>query len=139
MIALGTSGISDVAGAYAQNHKRLASYYQSVDEGELPVERGVELAPDDRILRYVITELMCNSRIRFTDVEDRFDIDFADYFSPELEQISNGLVDEGMVSVDEKSIRATELGSIFIRNVAMTFDAYLQTPSGDKPVFSRTV
>ncbi len=138
MIALGTSGISDVAGAYAQNHKRLNSYYTSVDAGELPIERGVALSDDDRIRRYVITELMCNSQVVYADVEGRFGIVFADYFAAELERAASELVPEGMAIVDDDRIRATELGSIFIRNVAMTFDAYLATKV-DRPVFSRTV
>ncbi len=138
MIALGTSGISDVAGAYAQNHKRLNSYYTSVDAGELPIERGVALSDDDRIRRYVITELMCNSQVVYADAEARFGIVFADYFAEELGRVASELVPEGMAIVDDDRIRATELGSIFIRNVAMTFDAYLATKV-DRPVFSRTV
>ena len=138
MISLGTSGISDVAGAYAQNHKRLNSYYTSVDAGELPIERGVALSDDDRIRRYVITELMCNSQVVYADAEERFGIVFADYFAEELGRVASELVPEGMAIVDDDRIRATELGSIFIRNVAMTFDAYLATKV-DRPVFSRTV
>jgi oxygen-independent coproporphyrinogen-3 oxidase len=139
MIALGTSGISDVAGAYAQNHKRLNSYYTSVDAGELPIERGVALSDDDRIRRYVITELMCNSQVVAADVEQRFGIDFADYFADELSRVAASLVPEGLATVDDDAVRATELGSIFIRNVAMTFDAYLAGKTTDRPVFSRTV
>ena len=139
MIALGTSGISDVAGAYAQNHKRLNSYYTSVDAGELPIERGVALSDDDRIRRHVITELMCNSQVVYADVEQRFGIDFADYFGDELSRVAASLVPEGLATVDDDAVRATELGSIFIRNVAMTFDAYLAGKTTDRPVFSRTV
>ncbi len=138
MVALGTSGISDVAGAYAQNHKRLNSYYTAVDAGRLPIERGVALSDDDRIRRYVITELMCNARVVYTDVEERFGIVFADYFAEELGRVASELVPEGMATIDDDRIGATELGSIFIRNVAMTFDAYLATKT-DRPVFSRTV
>ena len=138
MVALGTSGISDVAGAYAQNHKRLNSYYTAVDAGELPIERGVALSGDDRIRRYVITELMCNGKVVYGDVEQRFGIDFAGYFADELHSVSELLVPEGLATVDDDAVRATELGSIFIRNVAMTFDAYLADKT-DRPVFSRTV
>jgi oxygen-independent coproporphyrinogen-3 oxidase len=144
VVALGTSGISDVAGAYAQNHKRLHSYYQSVDAGQLPVERGVSLTADDQVRRHVITELLCNGQIRFADTEARFGIEFAGYFAPELERLvaPGGLVDEGLVTLVDGGLEATELGLVFIRNVAMTFDAYLrrQEPQQSKrPVFSRTV
>ena len=141
MVALGSSGISDVAGAYAQNHKRLNSYYQSIEAGELPVERGVALSDDDRIRRHVITELMCNAYLSFEDVEQRFDIDFYDYFGAELAVMkgTGGAVEEGMATVTTDNITATELGTVFIRNVAMTFDVYLKKVKRDQPVFSRTV
>ncbi|MFH2071624.1 MAG: coproporphyrinogen III oxidase, partial [Actinomycetota bacterium] len=141
MVALGTSGISDVAGAYAQNHKRLNSYYTSVDTGELPVERGLPLSRDDRIRRHVITELMCNGVVRPSDVETGFGIDFGTYFAAELEDLTGpgGAVEEGMVRVDGDALVATDLGRLFIRNVAMAFDAYLRDKTGDRPVFSRTV
>jgi len=141
MIALGTSGISDVAGAYAQNHKRLNSYYSAVDAGELPVERGVSLSADDRIRRHVITELMCNGVVRPAAVETEFDIAFEIYFAAELAELTGpgGAVAEGMVRVDGDAIVASELGRVFIRNVAMVFDAYLGTPTADQPKFSQTV
>ncbi|HZJ48471.1 MAG TPA: oxygen-independent coproporphyrinogen III oxidase, partial [Acidimicrobiia bacterium] len=140
MVALGSSGISDVAGAYAQNHKRLASYYESIDKEELPIERGVSLTEDDQIRRYVITELMCNGVIRAADVAQRFGVGFETYFATELSTLAapEGLVDQDMVTLSPVEVRSTELGSVFIRNVAMTFDAYLGKKS-ERPVFSRTV
>ncbi len=140
-IALGTSGISEVAGAYAQNHKRLNSYYTAVDAGELPVERGVSLSPDDRIRRHVITELMCNGVVRPAAIEAEFGIDFETYFAAELAELTvpGGAVAEGMVRVDGDAIIASELGRLFIRNVAMAFDAYRGDGTADRPVFSRTV
>jgi oxygen-independent coproporphyrinogen-3 oxidase len=141
VVALGSSGISDIAGAYAQNHKRLHSYYQSVDGGELPVERGRVLTADDQVRRYVITELMCNGRIAFADISGRFGLDFAEYFAVELDDLAGpaGPVAQGLAVVDDAEIVATELGQVFIRNVAMVFDAYLAAKSQDRPMFSRTV
>lgn len=140
--ALGTSGISDVAGSYAQNHKRLNSYYQSVDAGELPIERGLRLGPDDRLRRHVITELMCNGALRPGPVEAEFGIDFGDYFAAEMRELAapDGLADQGMITIGDEGILATDLGRVFIRNVAMVFDAQLKKKRGDaNPVFSRTV
>ena len=51
-----------------------------------------------------------------------------------------GAVAEGMVRVEDDAIVASELGRVFIRNVAMVFDAYLRNKPVDlRPVFSRTV
>lgn len=140
VVALGTSGISDIAGAYAQNHRRLADYYAAVDAGNLPVERGYGLTEDDLLRRYVITELMCNGRILAAAVEDRFGVDLAATFAGEREVLTapGGLVDEGMVEVRDDAIEATDLGRMFIRNVARVFDAHTEE-HGDRPMFSKTI
>lgn len=140
-VALGTSGISDVDGAYAQNHRRLASYYQSVDGGALPVERGYRLDADDRLRRYVITELMCNGTVDLAAAGSRFGVDGTEYFDSELATLASpgGLIEEAMAEVDGSTVRTTELGTLFVRRVAMVFDAYTTRRAGDKPMFSKTV
>ncbi len=141
IIGLGTSAISDVAGSYAQNHRRLASYYRAVDDGEIPVERGIELGAEDRLRRYVITELMCNGRLRANEVADRFAITVEDHFAAEFAELNgpDGLVDTGFVRIEGSDIEATEFGRPFIRNVAMVFDAKLGAATAGDRVFSRTV
>ena len=140
VVALGTSGISDISGAYAQNHRRLADYYTAVDAGELPVERGYRLSDDDLMRRYIITELMCNGRVCYTDVAERFDVDFATTFATELDVLNapDGLVREGMVELRNGAIEATDLGRMFIRSVARVFDAHTKNRS-DKPMFSKSI
>jgi oxygen-independent coproporphyrinogen III oxidase len=140
VVALGSSGISDIGGAYAQNHRRLADYYASVDAGELPTERGYRLTDDDLIRRYVITELMCNGRVLYADVRDRFHTEFVDEFAQELARISapDGLVAEGMVAVGDDALVATDLGRLFIRNIARVFDAHTPERS-ERPTFSKTI
>jgi oxygen-independent coproporphyrinogen-3 oxidase len=140
VIALGTSGIGDISGAYAQNHRRLASYYEDIDGGTLPIERGYRLTPDDLLRRHVITELMCNGRIRNTDIAARFGVDFETTFDEELRALTapDGPVEEGLVVVRRDGLDATELGRMFIRNVARLFDAHTKQVI-DKPMFSRTI
>ena len=142
VVAIGSSGISNVQGAYAQNHKRMADYYSAIDAGQLPIARGIALSSDDMVRRYVITELMCNGRLEARDVESRYDVSFAEYFADELAALAapGGAIEEGLVEVSSGNIRATELGELFIRNVAMEFDAYMAGhQASDKPQFSRTV
>ena len=141
IVGLGSSAISDIGAAYAQNHRRLASYYESVDQGRLPVERGVALDAEDRLRRYVITELMCNGRLSSEDIADRFAIHVGDHFGPELSELAapGGLVDAGFVEIHGADIEATKLGRPFIRNVAMVFDTRLRETAAGDQVFSRTV
>lgn len=140
VVALGTSGISDVSGAYAQNHRRLADYYADVDAGRLPIERGYRLSDDDLVRRHVITELMCNGVVDIVDVERRFGLVFSDAFADELAELAatGGPVDDGMVELSTTAITATDLGRVFIRNVARVFDAHTPTHA-DRPMFSKTI
>ena len=48
------------------------------------------------------------------------------------------MVADGLVVLSPEEVRATALGRVFLRNLAMPFDAYLDT-TADKPVFSRTL
>ena len=140
-VALGSSGISDIGGAYAQNHRRLASYYESVDRGDLPIERGYRLDQDDMIRRFVITELMCNGTVDLDSAGRRFTIDGVEYFRPEIEEllIAGGLVDEGLATLAGSRITSTALGGLFVRRIAAVFDAHTRARRSDGPVFSKTV
>lgn len=142
VIAVGTSGISDVGGVYAQNHRRLASYLELAGNGELTVERGHVSTFDDRIRRHVITRLMCTGRVQFSEVSETFGLDATSYFAKELASITQpgSLVEEGLAVVEGDTLKATELGHFFIRRLAMAFDAYLSQPSSEeRPRFSQTI
>jgi oxygen-independent coproporphyrinogen-3 oxidase len=136
-VAFGISGIGDLQGAYVQNIKEHDAYYAAVREGRLPVFRGVELSADDRIRRHVIMQLMCNFHLDRQAVERQFDLDFASNFASELEALQRAEQD-GFVQVRPDSVTVTPVGRIFIRNLCMIFDRYLDK-SGAKPVFSKTI
>lgn len=130
VVALGTSGISDVSGVYAQGHRRLASYYEMVDRGQLPIERGYVLDGDDLRRRWVITEIMCNGMVDLDHVG-------AHHFYSELARLTP-LVEEGLATVDGSRVAATELGQLFLRRIAGVFDTH--TPQRtETQMFSRTV
>ncbi|HEX6973242.1 MAG TPA: hypothetical protein VF147_02510, partial [Vicinamibacterales bacterium] len=140
MLGTGVSAIGDVRGAFAQNMKKLPSYYGAIDAGRFPIERGYGLSDDDLIRRHVITELMCNFHLDRTAVETRFGIDFDRYFEPELAELSDGPgpVADGFLSIGRDALDVTARGRLFVRNICMTFDKYLPTHAG-RPVFSRTI
>lgn len=141
VVALGTSGISDVASVYAQNHRRLASYFQDVGAGVLPIERGYRLNREDRLRRHVITELMCNGRVDLDEAAAGFDWSDPGIFDDEVDELSRpgGLVDEGMAVVEGRSVHATELGMLFVRRLARVFDPHTERRDDDRPAFSGTV
>lgn len=127
VVALGASSISDVGGAYAQNVRNLPRYYERVRAGRLATERGLRLSEEDRRRRAIITELMCHFEVDLGEQAHRY--------AHELERLAP-LEEDGLVRREGSRVRVTPLGRLFVRNVAMAFDAYLASGSGR---FSRTV
>jgi oxygen-independent coproporphyrinogen III oxidase len=140
MVGVGLSAIGDTRGAYAQNAKKLTTYYAALDRGQFPIERGYVLSADDLVRRYVITELMCNFRIDRAVVARKFDIDFDSYFAEELFALAapGGPVRDGFVTITPGAIDVTGEGRLFVRTVCMTFDRYVAAHQGSR-TFSRTI
>ncbi|MCH7924947.1 MAG: oxygen-independent coproporphyrinogen III oxidase, partial [Planctomycetes bacterium] len=109
MIGIGPSAISFVGSAYAQNEKRLFKYYRALDNAELPTAAGMALTQDDLIRRWTIEQLMCNFRLSFQELADRFDIDFDTYFAEEAPRLDE-LQRDGFLRRSEDSIAVLPLG-----------------------------
>jgi oxygen-independent coproporphyrinogen-3 oxidase len=139
MIGFGVSAIGDVRGALVQDEKKLVHYYRMLDQGLLPVARGYQRTADDEIRREVIHTLMCNFVVDRKTIEDRHGIVFGEYLRESLDRLQP-YVGDGMCEIDDTAVRAVGLGQVFVRNLAMCFDAHLVDKLAAKdPVFSRTV
>ena len=139
LVGIGVSAIGDVSGAFAQNVKPLAAYYDALDAGQFPIERGHQLDRDDRLRRFVITELMCNFRVRQVDLYERFGVALPHYFAVEIDELRKGPVADGFLRVTSDGLEVTPDGRLFVRNIAMHFDRYLRRKTSTAPVFSRTI
>ncbi|WP_372906194.1 oxygen-independent coproporphyrinogen III oxidase, partial [Rhodohalobacter sp.] len=137
MYALGMSGISMVDSIYYQNTKDLDAYYTELDNGNLPVIKQMILSEDDRIRRDWISRLMCKPRVSFSDFNKKWNVDVKSYFADEWHRLDE-LEEDGLIIQLEEEIQITERGRLFLRNIAMAFDAYL---SQDKQTnrYSKTV
>ena len=125
LISLGVSAIGRVGATYSQNAKTLDEYYDYLDQGRLPVVRGLALSRDDLVRRSVIMALTCQGQLEFESIDLAHLIDFNSYFAVELATL-RGMQDQGLVEVYDTSIQVTEMGGYFVRGVAMVFDRYLQ-------------
>jgi oxygen-independent coproporphyrinogen-3 oxidase len=128
LFGFGITSISMLHDVYIQNHKRLKEFYGAINEGRLPIEKGVTLTQDDIIRRTIIMELMCQFQLAQQDVEEKyhlgFDIDFDDYFWREMPKLKT-LEADGLVKLYSDGIEITPIGRLLIRNIASVFDAYL--------------
>ncbi len=125
LVGLGVSAIGKVGATYAQNAKTLDEYRDLIDQGRLPVVRGLALTRDDLVRRSVIMAIMCQGALQFESVELAWLIDFQHYFAAEIDQLRD-LQDDGLVEVDAQGLRVTASGWYLVRAVAMVFDRYLQ-------------
>lgn len=137
LIGLGVSAIGRIGATYSQNAKTMEEYCDHLDQGRLPVARGLALSRDDLARRAVIMALMCQGQVLFESIEQAWLLDFQTYFAAELEQLSE-LADEGLVVLDDASIQVTAKGWFFVRAVAMAFDRYLQADR-NRAKFSRII
>jgi oxygen-independent coproporphyrinogen III oxidase len=138
LIGFGMSAIGSVGTAYVQNRRELLPYRQAVDSGGSAVFRGFRLSTDDRLRRTVITNLLCHGVVVKREIEEAFSISFDEYFTDALERLVPCEKD-GLVEITPAEIRATPLGRVFLRNLAMPFDAHLNASPAERPVFSRTL
>jgi len=125
LLAFGISAIGKVGRTYVQNVKTLDEYYARLDDGALPVLRGVALTADDLIRRDVIQKLMCDFELDFDVLGRRHDIPFAGMFAPELAALAP-LAADGLVELSATGLRVTPRGRLLVRTVAMAFDRHLR-------------
>jgi oxygen-independent coproporphyrinogen-3 oxidase len=137
--AMGITAISQLESVYAQNVKSIPEYREMLERDTLPTQIGYRLDDDDKLRRYVITEIMCNNRVIKSEVKTRFGVDFDSYFHDSLAKLDD-FVEDGLVSFPDDRLQVHPEGRLVIRNIAMAFDRYLedgQSESNQK--YSRTV
>ena len=139
LIGLGVSAISHIGDTFSQNPRDLPSWQIALDEGRLPVFRGLRLDEDDCLRADLIQRLMCQGEIPVNALERRYLINFAEYFADALDRL-HPLVEDGLVRVEADRITATSRGRLLLRNIAMCFDRYLNQPDAPAtPRFSRAI
>ena len=111
-----------------------------IDQGLLPVWRGLALSYDDRVRADVIQQLMCNAAVDIDKIEYRHDIDFAEYFADALERLAP-LEADGLVERSARRIAATSRGRLLLRIIAMCFDNHFDSthPPAARPRYSRVI
>jgi oxygen-independent coproporphyrinogen-3 oxidase len=136
LVGVGCSAISELERLFCQNETHPDRYAELVRAGGGAIVRGHQLDDDDRYRKELISELMCNLEIRPVDIAERLglpvpaDIEAAVASLAPFEQ-------EGLLEPLADGYRVTEVGQLFLRNLAMPFDRYLT--EDNRQVFSRTV
>ena len=125
LISLGVSAIGRMGTTYSQNAKTMEEYCDALDQGRLPIVRGLTLSRDDLIRRSVIMALMCQGELQFESINLAWLIDFKTYFASEMQALQD-LQQQGLVKLSATGIEVSTMGWFFVRAVGMVFDRYLQ-------------
>jgi oxygen-independent coproporphyrinogen-3 oxidase len=117
LIGLGASAIGATPGGFVQNEAEEKRWLAAVEQGRLPVARGLALNADDRIRAALIERVMCDGEIATDSVPEAVMTTAA----PRLDR----LVADGLVTRARGRLAATSAGRPFLRHFAACFDAYL--------------
>ncbi|MBK8906457.1 MAG: oxygen-independent coproporphyrinogen III oxidase [Rhodospirillales bacterium] len=136
MLGFGASAIGQLPQGYVQNLSPLRDYRRHVEDGRLPVARGLALTPEDRLRGDIIERLMCDLEVDLSAVRARHDGAVAAVdLSRSLDALAP-LVADGLVTMDDDRITIPDAGRPFVRLAAAAFDAYL---AGGQKRHSRAV
>ena len=137
LVSMGMSAIGHVCDNYTQNVRDMELYYKMLDAGKLPLDRGIELEPDDLLRRDIITRLICNFVLDIKTIEKKWHFDFATHFKPELEDLQKMQAD-GLLLLKDNVLRVLPAGRLLVRNICMVFDRYLRN-GDDQSRFSKVI
>ncbi|MDO8414017.1 MAG: oxygen-independent coproporphyrinogen III oxidase [Gallionellaceae bacterium] len=137
LVALGVTAIGKVGPTYSQNFRTLEEYYDSLDNDELPIMRGLELSADDLLRRDIIQALMCHFALSKESFEIAYLIDFDSYFEQELTELKT-YQGYGLVKLENGWITVTPKGRLLIRNIGMIFDKYLRI-NQERKMYSKVI
>ena len=137
LLGLGVSSISAIGNSFSQNTKELQDYYKAIDNQAHAHVKGVSLTNDDIIRGEVIRELMCNLYLDKNKINEKFAIDFDQYFAEDIPSL-NTFINDGLMTNSADEIKVNQKARLLIRNICMSFDAYMKQHL-NKQRFSRVI
>ncbi len=141
MVGLGMSAIGDIGGAFLQNARSTKEYEPALMGGHLATVRGMLRSPEDDLRRATILSLMCRMRVDLDELEAQTGVpELATHFQDEWAEMQP-FADEGFCTLAPRRLDITPRGRLFLRHMAMVFDAYLRSRRAEESGkrFSQTI
>ncbi|MCA6073251.1 oxygen-independent coproporphyrinogen III oxidase [Fulvivirga sedimenti] len=126
LIGLGCSSISDALTAYSQNEKKVEDYERVVNEGNLPVSKGHFLTVAELATRRQILKIACERTLTWSSVSEKQ--------RAQLEEMA----EDGIIVLSDNSLKVTDAGLLFLRNVCSVFDKHLNDRQNER-TYSKAV
>jgi len=133
MIGLGMSSISDSWYGFAQNNKSLEEYTEIVNANKIPIFRGHLLNEEDLIIRKHILNIMCHFSTSWKEKSMQ---------TPALYkglELMSELIEDKLVIIEKDSLKVTEEGRVFVRNICICLDARMLKDKPKTKIFSTTI
>ncbi|CAM4496536.1 MAG: Oxygen-independent coproporphyrinogen III oxidase [Legionella sp.] len=124
LIGLGVSSISQLRNGYAQNTSDLKQYKSDLLNHLLPIVRGIEVSIEDQLRKKIIDEIMCYLKVDLKEQCALFNYPL-NYFNDEL-KLLDGLVQDGLVTVNEHVIQIHPKARQITRVVSSYFDRFFK-------------
>ena len=137
LVSLGVSGIGGIGNMFAQNAVSTIEYEEIIERGELPIKKGLLVDDDDLLRAAVIQDLMCYDSLSYDDFGTRHNVNFREYFADEISKLKV-LEDDDLIELGDAGINITPKGRLLLRNIAMTFDRYIDLEENDNR-FSKAI
>lgn len=133
LLGLGMSSISDSWFGFSQNEKSTEKYIEIVNSGVIPIFRGHLLDDIDLEIRKYILDLMCHFETTFIDNPSSYILQEA------IKARLTGMIEDGLVKIEDRKVTVTEAGIPFVRNCCMAFDQDLADKEQQQNMFSKTI
>ncbi len=123
LIGFGASSIGALPQGYVQNAVPLRQYAEAVQDGRLPIVKGIALQDEDRMRRDIIEQLMCALEVDLDRIARDYGKDVR-HFAGELAELLP-MARDGLAEIDGARVRISEFGRPLMRTVCAVFDRYL--------------
>ena len=136
--AFGASAISQLNSAYSQNIKNAAQYIKAIETNNLAIFRGYSVTKEQKVIRDVINNLMCNYYVDFNNIANNNKISINELY--EIIDFSyenfDDFIEDGILEIENEKVNVFENGRLFTRNIAMKFDPLVKKNIG---TYSKTI
>ncbi|MFY0598592.1 MAG: oxygen-independent coproporphyrinogen III oxidase [Cyclobacteriaceae bacterium] len=133
VIGLGVSAISDTWTAFAQNVKKIETYYDLIENDQMPILKGHVMTRQDLVVRKKILDLICKYETEWTEEEllsFGLEINF---------ELLEELQADNLIFLHDNGLKVLEAGKPFIRNTCMPFDVRMWNTKEKEVFFSKTI
>lgn len=125
MLGLGVSAFSHVGGTHYQHDKHIERYVERVAAGELPIQRGYVMDPDERLVRETVL-LLKTGRLDLARLERRHGVAARDRFAGPID----ALIDAGLATCDDAHLTLTRDALLQVDRLLPAFFAPEHRPGG---------